>query len=459
MQCDQRRPACGQCEEKGLICGGYDRDRIFVNEYKPPSRESDNSARLVVWRSEGPERTLSKTPSKTPSSTPDSIPLPQSLISTAYTEGTLGTFYYVYCPALRKISTNHFADNLQALYGHDEALRVATLALSSASLGRATNDRVLIEQGRDLYGRALYELARAIKNPVRAKNDALLAVPRVMGMFEILFGSDIGMGAQAKSWGSHAKGELAITQGRGPEMHISGNGHQLFVDGRQNPIIAGIWQRKATPMNDIEWKTIPWRYLPKTPKDTLLDILAEVPAILEKSDILKDPESDLTPAAKNTLREAIVTRCFDLDTTIKYWEAVNTTAIYHPSSETPTPIEFSTMTEAHLTLLYWTICIEVYECLELALGYPSSSASETARFYAYRITRALRHFFKPEWGLFGATTASFPAGVAMLHLRTYPREGDEGYMMLVGKAWNDPNLPKAVKTFLNSMRASHAKKG
>ncbi len=38
--------------------------------------------------------------------------------------------------------------------------------------------------------------------------------------------------AQAQGWNHHNAGVLALLQVRTPEAHISGDGHQMFVDGR-----------------------------------------------------------------------------------------------------------------------------------------------------------------------------------------------------------------------------------
>ena len=162
--------------------------------------------------------------------------LPDGLARSAYAERSLGAFWDVYFPAAKGLHTNRFGSTLQTLYVQDEALRIATMALSSASMGRERGDRAFTEQGRKLYGRGLREMTSAIRNPSRATSDALLAVPRVMGLFEILFGADMNLTLQARSWRSHAEGELAIFKARGPEGHVEGAGHQLFIDGRINPV-------------------------------------------------------------------------------------------------------------------------------------------------------------------------------------------------------------------------------
>jgi hypothetical protein len=74
---------------------------------------------------------------------------------------------------------------LPTLYTQDDALKTAVLALSSAVVGQARDDQWMIEQGKKLYGRSLLEMNEALRDPVRSQSDALLAVPRVMGLFEV----------------------------------------------------------------------------------------------------------------------------------------------------------------------------------------------------------------------------------------------------------------------------------
>jgi hypothetical protein len=152
-------------------------------------------------------------------------------------------FRYAYAPSSNLTSSvpslyrdNKFADLLPRLYVTDDALRTALLALSSATASQDPSEPWKLQQAKKLYSKALHEMAKAVKNPQRARSDGILAVPRVMGLFEILYGSDIDLNVQARSWRSHAEGELALMKARNPADYADGTAHDLFVEGRSNPV-------------------------------------------------------------------------------------------------------------------------------------------------------------------------------------------------------------------------------
>ncbi|KAF2729457.1 hypothetical protein EJ04DRAFT_66749 [Polyplosphaeria fusca] len=443
--CDLQRPICGPCEAKGLVCGGYDRDRIFVHTTQQPPSPHPPS-RLALGR-------------QSHALTPLAQAQFQPLMSSAYAESTLAAFWDEYFPSANKLTSSSFATFLPTLYTQDGALRLATLALGSALVSKIHSNRALFEQGRVFYGRGLQELTRAIRSPERAKSDALLAVPRVMGLFEMLFGADYDLSMQARSWRSHSEGEFALMRARGPEAHIDGIGHQLFVDGRMYVAIAAMTSRKAIVLNNEEWKSVPWRRIPKTPKDSLMDVMMGVPELHELQDILTSSEN-MSPGEREATRDKIAALYWKLDHQLQTWSALNDSHIHHPDTEDPIPITFSNLTLAdmQITVLYWAICVKLYEILHQVLddqptSPPLSSSTRSPRLYARRIARAIEVFFQPEWGTFGATVTAFPVGVAMRFFGANGNNQDRAYQKLVLDVWANPHLPSAIKSFLVSMLA------
>jgi hypothetical protein len=382
----------------------------------------------------------------------------------AYSDKTIEAFVRMYVPqgnaAATKSANREFMDMLPLLSIRDEALQLAILAIGSAALGRSTGDQELSRRGRAFYGKALTETSMALRNPARAKSEALLVVPRVMALFEILFGAQANSTHQAKSWLSHAEGETAMVLARNPEEYSKTDAaHALFVSSRARLLIPAVRTRKATILNSPAWKTLPWTGRTKTPKDVLVDIFCGLPALLEAVDHI----SSSTLSKKNTehLQIHTIAKCYTLHSELEDWLAANPTLTYTPKvTDTPTPITFPDIDIACLTVRYWTVALILYSCLDIASGIqPSTDFSTThadrphPRVFARFIARSSSFFFQEQYGVTGATAISFPLGNALLYMKRNPA-ADAQYMGMVMKAWSDPLLPSAIRDFLASMKQS-----
>ncbi|RYZ17003.1 MAG: hypothetical protein EOP49_51105, partial [Sphingobacteriales bacterium] len=117
-------------------------------------------------------------------------------------EKSLEAFVSFYIPQTDPSATNwdgkEIVGMVPVLSTRDEALRLAILAIGTVALSKQTNDPSLARHGRNLYGKALVETRRALASPSRSRSTAVLAIPRVMALFEILFGADANVGNQAK---------------------------------------------------------------------------------------------------------------------------------------------------------------------------------------------------------------------------------------------------------------------
>jgi hypothetical protein len=201
MQCDLRRPFCLQCEQRGLVCGGYDDHRVFVaqTDYTfatSPRSRSESSDENVAIKLHAKENLgisrLTKRQFDYRGSDSFGIILPEHLLRSAYGEKSMEICWDNFLPhdsasgaGLKIIITSPLPNVLPTLYVKDEALRMAVLAFSSAVAGQAKGDDWLINQGKKMYGKALQELSKALLDPSRAQGEAMVAVPRVMGLFEV----------------------------------------------------------------------------------------------------------------------------------------------------------------------------------------------------------------------------------------------------------------------------------
>jgi hypothetical protein len=278
-----------------------------------------------------------------------------------------------------------------------------------------------------------------------------------MALFEILFGAEANTSKQAQSWLSHAEGEIALIVARGPEAFTEDTAHAIFVNARWRPLIASVRIRKRSVLNEHAWKTIPWRGRVKTAQDSILDILAGVPEALENVDRF----GALSPVSPQNEAQDLETcaKCWTLHIQLQDWVLANEHEIYMPATMTATPITFPNVTVAYLTLRYWVTGLLIYSSLDTASRIPVTDPECThpdrphPRHFARLIARSAPYFFREELGISGPTTVSFPLGNALLYFRRDPVLDCE-YLAIIKQAWNNPNLPTAIKHFLNSLRLS-----
>ncbi|KAF2711306.1 hypothetical protein K504DRAFT_374400, partial [Pleomassaria siparia CBS 279.74] len=490
-QCDLERPKCGRCAGRGIPCEGYDPDRIFVDQNNLFRRktlimngESNSSKRAIdppsLERPYTDEKSIQLIHRYRTSPSSYSINHIHSLARSASYEKHIELYLDMYLPLMECDRTPLLQYGLSnvvtSLYLQDDALQMALVALVLAAVGQARRYQPMMEQGKQLYGRALREVTKALSDPRRVGSAAVLGVPRVLGMFEVstdtltwvnhlsgsivqmLFGSDSNLSIQARSWESHAAGDMALMKAKGPRAFRTGVAHSLFLEARLNPIILGITTRKATPMDTEKWKSVPWEGREKLPMDSLIDILAAIPELLEGQDkVATCPNHE-----RETHMERLVQKCQKTDIEMDAWFFANRDKLWEPEIEEPVPITFPDLVTAYLTVLYWTACLLLYEAIidtDALLPMPPAfyqppwqPEKRDLHFYAYRIVRALPYFFRPSSGVWGAVMIAFPVGVVRRVLSRKSSESDQAYEALFAMAWMHGNLPAAIKTFLTSIQ-------
>jgi hypothetical protein len=420
-----------------MICGGYDSDRIFIYQNGGSNRSPPKTARNATTKGslEQPlRRDMQMTQVKAVSNPrtwdvrppPFSVTLPESLARSAYSEKTIATFLSMYNPkgSIRVDNTDarEFVSLLPTLSVRDEALQMAVLAIGITQLGTTMGNQDLTRQGRTLYGKALKETALALRNPARASSESLLVVPRVMGLFDMLFGADPGSYSQAKSWLSHSEGELALILSRGPEAFSRDDAaHVLFTNARYRLLAPAIRARKATILNDEEWKTLPWKGRTKTSDDILIDILCEIPTLAEAVDKLTF--NVLSKQERVGLQVQTVAQCWTLHFQLQAWVDAEANAVYTPKTDdSPAPITFPNIDIAWTTLRYWLTALFLYSSLDIASGIDPTKDTDLShpdrphpRPFARNIVRSVDYFFQEDFGITGFTAIWMPLVRTPIH--------------------------------------------
>jgi hypothetical protein len=335
---------------------------------------------------------------------------------------------------------------------------MASLAVGITHLGVTSNNEVLTRQGRMLYGKALKETAVALRNPARANSESLLVVPRVMALFDMLFGAEPNTTNQAKSWLSHCEGEIAMIVSRGPDFFAENDAaHLLFINARYRLLGSAIRGRKWTVLNEETWKTIPWKGRIKSSDDVLIDILCGLPELLESVDKLQfDPMSE---QEREGLQVYTIARCWTLHFELCNWANDKSNAIYTPEIvNNATPITFPDIDVACVTVRYWLTALFLYSSLDIAMGIdPSTDALLShpdrphPRPFARMIMKSVDYFLQEKFGVTGMMAIWMPLGNSLFYLNRN-RAPDEEYILSIMKTWHRPKLPSTLRELLKSFR-------
>ncbi|KAF5522109.1 hypothetical protein CGCA056_v006564 [Colletotrichum aenigma] len=396
--CDLPQPICGNCSRLNITCE-YDRRQVFINVTGP-----GNAGRTTFK----------------PSCT--DVVLPHSLARSAYEDKYISLLWDAWSPCgtpSAEISANYpvysWVSSARDLYQDEDGLRRTLIAMSLSTLGQKDGQAYSTAKGFQTYVQALSEVNLLYGTQERVQAD----------------------GSQVKSWHNHNLGELALIQQRGPKSFIEGHAHHIFSGVRMHLAIAGCMSRKRSFLSDMAWKTVPWAKIPKTPKDVMLDILIDVPAVLEEVDILKSNPSDYNC-------QRFMKTYQRLDREIVWWleNLSPPTDILHELHErkykNPTADELAV---AHVMTCFWTVCILVYSSLHAVLSstfnLPGIEVMEQAertnpRQYCLLIADAVEVFFQPEAGTFGMHAAPFPIGMAIKYLMLTEGFSSKDCMRLIG---------------------------
>ncbi|KAL2371726.1 hypothetical protein RJ035_002320 [Blastomyces gilchristii] len=462
--CDEKRPACGQCIKLRLKCDGYERELRFINFSTQPRKAGR----------------------KNPTSAQIALPVP--LARAAYAEKYLGIFWSTYLPTdkhfpaqMMMYVSGGWTNSLPQLYLNSTDIQKILLAICLSTAGRITNNRWEKEEGLRYYMESLSEMSAALANRTRGSIVTLCVMSRLYSLYEVpsplplafywlkpsvcicswvdqvFFGQDDeDRIAQARNWRNHINGELAIVTSQPPETYISGYLHQFFVDGRLHLTTSAVQARKRIILSNPEWKNIPWSEIPKTPKDRLIDILVEMPTLLENLDISRacsDPE------IQEFQRLDLLQTCWELEKELINWcMELGITDPTYSLDAGQSPFSLDYLAACHIMCLYWAICIILYSSLRI-LSCPQVvlPPQTDPRIYCGRIAKAMPLLLHPLSGAYGVHLASFPVAIALMYLNAVDGEAIYEEKRTIFDAFARSGYGKTVERFNQSMRRQDAR--
>ncbi|KAF2798109.1 hypothetical protein K505DRAFT_371984 [Melanomma pulvis-pyrius CBS 109.77] len=424
-KCDLKQPTCDVCAKGKLLCGGYQREMIVVQVeggkgvYKPQAIEIKRQAPLRM-------------PSIADMRTRD-------LNRAALETKCFTTFWDLYIPKDKDIGkwgldanrTNALA-RLPAYTSRNvsssDKLRCALLALSISKIGRANQDRAMIERGMELYGKSLSQVTSQLRRQAGFDSMEMLVTCRLLALYEQL--NDTTTSAQ--NWHGHVNGLLHIVKLLPPEVYSVRPKHDMFLEARYDGAVAALVNRKSTFLSSPEWMIKPFKGLRKNVVDTITDILLQLSEVLEEFDTMS--LAVLTPET-NERAKKFKTKCWKLDERLQTWYCdfiTRTSSALRPQDlqrvvdgiRAPPPEELPDMlAEYGLVPLfdmvqYWTACSILYSSILVFYRMFPSTNRETVKLLSSPrmdiktttlcIARSIKHFLRPDLGLAAAVSVTLP---------------------------------------------------
>jgi hypothetical protein len=215
--------------------------------------------------------------------------------------------------------------------------------------------------------------------------------------------------------------------------------------------------RKKSFLSDLRWKTVPWKYRAKSQKDTLLDILVNIPTLLEECDLLRSYEE--MPSKLVSRQQLLIGKCWLCQKRLIHWyENLILYKDLKPIDKAESAaVENMDLGSVHLLTLYWSTCAILYGIWHEALGRKTKCPRRAyVVFYCRKIVRAISIFLDPAVGTFRAYLASFPLYVVMMHFHVWDPEERETEKTLLSDLFNRPEGIGMAK-FLTSVELEAAK--
>ncbi|KAL2174082.1 uncharacterized protein P884DRAFT_250583 [Thermothelomyces heterothallicus CBS 202.75] len=420
--CDLERPACSQCRKAGLQCEGYSAPRVFVIS-TPERRRAGYSTR------------------RDSPSGPDA-----DGCSTEEERRCLDLFWEAYFPAGQPIPSAAsrsyvcaWTETARRFYRDDDSLRYALWANCLLTTGRRHGAAWMLREGSKAYGKALGDLRRSLQaSPHRVRVDVPIATIKLLAMFEVGMGAGEPKAEDAQQhWQRHYAGELALFVARTPVAHVDGELHDVFADERVDMVsfvaerdgLDQVLRRERLVLSTPEWKTIPWRAIPKDYKDILVDALVDIPGLVEDFDKMRLCAEE---PRRSHLRLDLVRKCRILDRQLQTWVGLLTrlgAKVGEHSCLDPTGKDLVThVAQVHGMSLYWAASLVLYTILRLVSG-PRARLPEHADppEHARNLVAAVAILLEPGSRLYGRQNAALPLEIAWQYadaLRPVSRDGE-----------------------------------
>jgi hypothetical protein len=135
-------------------------------------------------------------------------------------------------------------------YSAADAFNWGLRSVGALQMGRALQDYRLVHASREMYGRALYHLARTLNHPALVTADTTLAAAILIGGYEMANVTG------KKAWMLHSRGISHLYQIRGAQAHVGGMGRTLLLSFQGFLVYEALLNGERCFLEDEEWKQI-----------------------------------------------------------------------------------------------------------------------------------------------------------------------------------------------------------
>ncbi|KAK3370527.1 hypothetical protein B0H63DRAFT_422358 [Podospora didyma] len=442
--CGLEKPTCLQCTKAGLKCGGYDAPRVFVVS-TPDSRHPGYSLKATTTAPQPPSALWHRIQRNQVSGEIANLRL---LARPEEQRRCIHLFWEAYFPSGQPIPLNlirsytcTWTETARKLYKEEESLRYALWANCLLVTGNQYGATWMVKEASILYGKALSGLRASLESSQGAKRSALIATVKLLGMFEA-FSRQPDSGETANhppSWQRHHAGELALFIARTPLAHISGDAHHVFADERVEMALSSILRRRRLVLSTPEWKAIPWQHIPKDMKDILVDVLIEMPGLVEDLDEMRSSsEDDLE--RREDLRLQLARKCWGYHRDLLSWLDLLNRIVQPPDGspcpdakpKSPGPKDVVThIAQVHGMSLFWLTSLVLYSVLRMVCGSEEILPERADPIYhARRLVEAINALMRPEAGLYGRQSATLQIEVATEYIIEMDPSSEESEALL-----------------------------
>lgn len=155
-----------------------------------------------------------------------------------------------------------------------------------------------------------------------------------------------------------------------------------------------------------EWKSVPWQRIPKNLKDILVDVLVDMPRLVEDFDTMKLCAEE---SKKKTLRLELIQKCWEHDGQLLAWFGFLCQVVNPGNTPRPGPRAKDVVTyvaQVHGMSLFWATSLILYSILWMASGPQSDLPNRTAPMqHAHKLVEAIAILLQPNAGLYGQQSA------------------------------------------------------
>ncbi len=181
--------------------------------------------------------------------------------------------------------------------------------------------------------------------------------------------------------------------------------------------LGAVLQRKHLELSTPEWKSIPWQEIPKNLKDVLVDVLVDMPGLVEAFDKM---QLCTEPHRQEELRRELIQSCWEHDRQLLTWSGLlfkQANPANPPCKRPCKPQSDDIVThvaQVHGMSLFWATSLVLYSILWTASGTETSLPERTNPIQHLRdLVGAIAILLQPASGLYGQQNAALLLEVAL----------------------------------------------